>query len=430
MRARQTYSVSATAARLGVAPATLRTWARRHGMEPSGHATGAHRRYTERDLLKLMTMRTLISRGALVSEAARVVSTMNFDDVTLAEVETQMTDALAGGTPHRLANQADSSDNPVVATETAHVSAVDTQDASGGEGLTRGESATGSQGGPGSDFPGKAKAATLGQQNDPPQHASEDRTNVAVLRLAPTPPLDEHLHQDDDYKTRCTTLVSAALKDELDICASLLAVRQDESLVDWWKLLVKPALDRISNHTVLATPGKTPRLLLGYLAQRAIADRMAVVRPDIVANERPHPSRLKNITLVFAPEGDDLAIPAHVLTGALLENGCNAHVILGPENERRVSELVRIVRPSVVAFVSHQVAPDLDLLKHVAGSFPELPMFVWLREGEDIGDLRALPQVVSMSSFRAMFHEIYGSVRSLDPSDEYWPEDQAEYLSK
>jgi hypothetical protein len=33
-------SVGAVARRLGVAPATLRTWARRYGVGPSGHTTG------------------------------------------------------------------------------------------------------------------------------------------------------------------------------------------------------------------------------------------------------------------------------------------------------------------------------------------------------------------------------------------------------
>lgn len=388
MQARQTYSVSATAARLGVAPATLRTWARRHGMEPSVHATGAHRRYTELDLLKLMTMRTLIIRGALVSEAAQAASNMNFDGVTVQQVESELAREL---------------------------------EASGGAGTTSGADGV-AENGPESSLISQRNRAEIPQENAP----------VAVLRIAPDPgDADDHsVEETDSYKARCTTLVSAALKDDIAGCMDLLAIRTDESFVDWWKLLVKPALDRISNHTVLATPGKTPRLLLGYFAQRAIADRLAVVRPDVVAHERPHPSRLKNITLVFAPEGDDLAIPAHALTGALLESGCNAHVILGPENERRVGELVKIVRPSVIAFVSHQVAPDLDLLRYVAEEYPDLPIFVWLREGEDIGDVRSLPHVVSMSSFRAMFHEIHGSVRSLDPSADYWPEGQAEYLSK
>ena len=38
-------TVAAVARRLGVAPATLRTWDRRYGLGPSEHTSGAHRRY-------------------------------------------------------------------------------------------------------------------------------------------------------------------------------------------------------------------------------------------------------------------------------------------------------------------------------------------------------------------------------------------------
>ena len=63
-------SVSAVARRLGVAPATLRTWDRRYGIGPSGHESGNHRRYCPSDLSKLMLMRRLISAGVSPCDAA------------------------------------------------------------------------------------------------------------------------------------------------------------------------------------------------------------------------------------------------------------------------------------------------------------------------------------------------------------------------
>lgn len=63
--------VAAVARRLGVAPATLRTWARRYGLGPSTHAAGAHRRYSERDLARLETMRRLVREGVPPGDAAR-----------------------------------------------------------------------------------------------------------------------------------------------------------------------------------------------------------------------------------------------------------------------------------------------------------------------------------------------------------------------
>ena len=63
-------SVSAVARRLGVAPATLRTWARRYGLGPSSHEAGSHRKYCPSDLAKLTVMRRLISAGVAPADAA------------------------------------------------------------------------------------------------------------------------------------------------------------------------------------------------------------------------------------------------------------------------------------------------------------------------------------------------------------------------
>jgi len=63
-------SVSSVARRLGVAPATLRTWARRYGIGPSSHEAGSHRKYCPEDLAKLTVMRRLISAGVAPADAA------------------------------------------------------------------------------------------------------------------------------------------------------------------------------------------------------------------------------------------------------------------------------------------------------------------------------------------------------------------------
>ena len=64
-------TVAALARRLGVAPATLRTWDRRYGVGPSGHAAGAHRRYTPTDVQRLEEMRRLTLDGVSPAEAAK-----------------------------------------------------------------------------------------------------------------------------------------------------------------------------------------------------------------------------------------------------------------------------------------------------------------------------------------------------------------------
>ncbi|MBV8931587.1 MAG: MerR family transcriptional regulator [Kutzneria sp.] len=64
-------SVAAVARRLGIAPATLRTWDRRYGLGPTDHTTGRHRRYGAQDIGRLEVMQRALLRGASPAEAAR-----------------------------------------------------------------------------------------------------------------------------------------------------------------------------------------------------------------------------------------------------------------------------------------------------------------------------------------------------------------------
>ncbi|XVS68356.1 MerR family transcriptional regulator [Actinosynnema sp. CA-299493] len=66
-----TLSVAAVARRLGVAPATLRTWDRRYGLGPSDHTTGRHRKYAPLDVARLELMQRALLRGASSAEAAK-----------------------------------------------------------------------------------------------------------------------------------------------------------------------------------------------------------------------------------------------------------------------------------------------------------------------------------------------------------------------
>jgi MerR family transcriptional regulator, light-induced transcriptional regulator len=73
-------SVSAAARRLGVAPATLRTWDRRYGIGPSGHTPGQHRRYSSDDIARLDLMQHALVRGASPADAARFATTTQLRD--------------------------------------------------------------------------------------------------------------------------------------------------------------------------------------------------------------------------------------------------------------------------------------------------------------------------------------------------------------
>jgi MerR family transcriptional regulator, light-induced transcriptional regulator len=87
---RMTLTVAAVARRLGVAPATLRTWDRRYGLGPSEHTAGAHRRYSSADLARLVVMRRLTLEGVAPAEAAQIASTTAVADggFALASVST------------------------------------------------------------------------------------------------------------------------------------------------------------------------------------------------------------------------------------------------------------------------------------------------------------------------------------------------------
>ena len=77
---RPVLTVAAVARRLGVAPATLRTWDRRYGLGPSEHEAGSHRRYTSADVTRLMVMRHLTLEGVAPVEAARVALATAVDE--------------------------------------------------------------------------------------------------------------------------------------------------------------------------------------------------------------------------------------------------------------------------------------------------------------------------------------------------------------
>ena len=77
-------TVAAVARRIGIAPATLRTWDRRYGLGPSVHVAGSHRRYSAMDVARIDLMRKLMLNGVLPSEAAKTALTQNVIPANLA----------------------------------------------------------------------------------------------------------------------------------------------------------------------------------------------------------------------------------------------------------------------------------------------------------------------------------------------------------
>lgn len=79
-----TWGVGAAATRLDIAASTLRTWERRYGVGPTFRTQGGHRRYTERDIDRVELMRRLVARGVSAQDAARVVRSLDRDELDLA----------------------------------------------------------------------------------------------------------------------------------------------------------------------------------------------------------------------------------------------------------------------------------------------------------------------------------------------------------
>ncbi|GIG19437.1 hypothetical protein Cch01nite_01610 [Cellulomonas chitinilytica] len=142
-------AVAAVARRLGVAPATLRTWDRRYGLGPSEHSAGAHRRYSAVDVDRLLVMRRLTLDGVAPGEAARVALAT---DVRPSGAAGGSATGPAGDVPHQPAAPGRTPGLALlVATPTALVDAALAGDADRCARLLRlgGSSATGSSAGHG-----------------------------------------------------------------------------------------------------------------------------------------------------------------------------------------------------------------------------------------------------------------------------------------
>ena len=64
-------SIEAVARRTGVGAATLRKWEQRYGVPRPGRTSGRHRRYTERDVLRIEWLTKRLSEGYRISDAAQ-----------------------------------------------------------------------------------------------------------------------------------------------------------------------------------------------------------------------------------------------------------------------------------------------------------------------------------------------------------------------
>jgi len=341
-------TVAAVASRLGIAPATLRTWDRRYGLGPSEHTAGAHRRYSGADLARLMTMRSLTLDGVPPADAARLARE---------------------GAPAALPEAMSAHGHPGAVVR--HLSAVPdaVEDAGGAPVPDAGEDdadAAGQQG-------GAAAGAVPGQR-----HAPAGRTARAARPTSPT------------------TVIDAALRADAAEVARQLALPPGGDLLRWWSDLVAPARAGIASRTVLARPGDEPDALV-------VAAALAVLRAR-TGSVPGHPSRRRIVLLLAAP-GEPRPLSLHVLAAALADSGVDARVVAGPTGQHRLLEIVTMTSPSAVVLLSERTAPDLGVVEALAGAQAELPVFVMVPD-DAVGAVPLDRRVHRVRTVPGLVHEV------------------------
>lgn len=367
-------AVAAVARRLGVAPATLRTWDRRYGLAPSARTAGSHRRYTPEDVARLLVMRRLTLEGVAPVDAAQAALKAGVDELEAAE-----RDAAPGEGDDRSADDADPE--------------------------SRAE-------------PGAAPAEGQGDSDDRPARAhlralpgggsSAVRAPSGATGAAPGVPAG-----GGNASARVSAVVDATLAYDQARCDELLRIPAHGDPAAWWTQVVEPAWQRVAQRTVLAGPGAVPEIVLATAALHALRDFTGSFEQARVAAGAPpanHPSRMRNIVLIFAAPDEVVPLSAHALAAALTAKGATVRIVTGPASSHRSIELVTMVRPSALVLATTQRRPDLDVVHAVHEGFPELPIIVGLRRDEAAGELPLSATVQRVRSFTAMLHEVLAVV--------------------
>ena len=289
-----TLKVAAVARRLGVAPATLRTWARRYDLGPSAHTAGAHRQYSLEDLDRLMVMRRMTLEGYSPAEAARVA------------VQTSQATAPTTTAPATSAR-------------------------------------TGTAGAPTAPAPG----GVLTPVTRVPAPA---RSPGATPRAEPAPALRA-------TSPSVRSLARAAMALQAGECSRQLEASMAVSgVVETWTALARPVLQALADRVGAVAPGRSPGALLEAALMAALrgaaeaepvgGPRVLVVRPCAPTGELGAPG---------GPTGDLLS---HVVAAALREEGAESSLLPGVHPAERVAAVGEQVDASVVVVVSDVAVDD------------------------------------------------------------------------
>lgn len=298
-------TVSGVAARLGVAAPTLRTWARRYGLGPSGHIAGSHRRYSTADLARLENMRRLTLQGVAPADAARIV----LDDGGVAEVPTS-------GGPESRSNGREA----------------------GGDGSDR------------ASANGTARDADADADAAPASTASVGSANGRLEYPGLDPVTDSASHGEAMMVADPLTVAAAAVDGDTHRLDRLIRrADQEHGLLEGWLMAVRPAAEMVAQRPMPDRPGQDPELLLHSRMLHSLT-RPRAAREPAAGNALIH----------YAPQ---MHTDAHVLAAELTSRGVDARVAHAKLEANQAQPMLDLVarQPGTLTVIlgESEVAEDL-----------------------------------------------------------------------
>ena len=369
-------AVAEVAKKLGVAPATLRTWDRRYGLTPSLRTAGAHRRYTAVDIARLELMRAHTMAGLAPSDAALIAARVpeaQLDVVPIVPVPGLSTPGL--GFTDFSQGDADIPDAPIDFFDAAADGAVLSTDA---DAVISDDDAT--VVGISDNFPrprtGLSDAAIPDAESQPP---AEPSRRPALTLLPGLPP--------DSPALRVGAAIDAALAfDELACLKALRLTPAETDVVAWWTELARPTLTELAKRVVLSPPGRAPFAIAETATLKAIGEYLQGHDLNLAAAGQPpsgHPSRLKKLVLVVADPSGTATPDAHALAAAVVAEGAAARVVTGAVDTRRLLELVLLSSPLALVVAFGAASQQPRLLAELQAAHPAVPVFVELPPGAE-----------------------------------------------
>lgn len=322
-------TVAAVARRLGVAPATLRTWDRRYGLGPSEHTAGSHRRYSGIDIARLMVMRRLTLEGVSPSEAASIARVSDVvEDAGLASVTALAERAVRAGGPV-----------PEPAVNGARLPAPPQADGTAVDpGLL-------DDAGVGPDTGGAADTSLLGLGpglfDDVP--APRPGTRPGGGRVVSLP----------DGTPAARGLARAAMA--LDSYECMRLIRQQierHGTISTWDHLVAPVLVAVGDRWRATGNG----VEVEHLLSEAVLSSLRTV-----AGGLRHPLNSRPV-LLAAAEQEQHGLPLHVLMAALAEHGVASRLLGVRVPRTALAAAVRRSGPAVVFVYAHLIVGDPEQL--------------------------------------------------------------------